>query len=205
MIHRHRSWFRSGLLFAIVTLTSSSFASSNRVYQVGDASDIFYSKLHRLTSSGLLQPLLLKKAQLSAVLEAFADCKHRVDETISQNNTLMRMQMPKLDQALKLAKEGKPTPQALLKDIQAASSACDSAREITARVNVDQMLGVVKKVCDRGQLKVMANELHPADYGITTDPDKVSYEQRIELFVRYVLLDPDAHQILIDLYKIAED
>lgn len=165
-------------------------------------SDAILTTLRKVELVNQLLPMLLNKEQMSKVLTAVERARAEARKTEKDEYEFLRRLEPKLEAALKDALEKGVVPkQELFTEVAATLQTLQLKRKAVADDNTEKVAAVLEEVLDAGQKKAVANSLNVRLFMPNADPDKVTDEEKMRLFVKYILLDPQAYDLLLKMPK----
>lgn len=161
----------------------------------------FDAKVHRLDIYYQVLPVVFTKPQLRDVLLAIEKGRENVRKVYKAEAKLESSLSPDVDAALQNCdQKGAVPPMDLVMKLYNAQNARKLAEFSAADDNTDAVVQVLNAKLNAGQLKAMANSLNPRDFpDVMKNPDKVTQDDKVRLFARMILLDPDAYPILVKM------
>jgi antirestriction protein ArdC len=135
-------------------------------------------------------------------LPAIEQARQMVKNTQKSELAEMQRMKAKLDAALKEALDKRQVPgRELMGEVANMYKVFEIKREAIARENTAKVLEAMKKVLNEGQIKAAAGALEPKLLDPSLDPKTMTQDDKLRVFVRAILLDPDAYELLIELRK----
>jgi hypothetical protein len=169
----------------------------------GKKSDEIVRKSRQLDLANHILPLILTKSQINELLPVIEKCRANVRKIENMEaDDLLKMEA-KIDKAISdaLNKDQVPSKE-LLKEVAALYRAFTIRRQVAASENAEAVLEVLKRVLNEGQLKTAEKSIDPRAYDPKAEPDKMSQDDKLNLFIKDVLLDPQSYDFLVKLAKI---
>lgn len=158
-------------------------------------------KIRRLQIVDQLLPVLLTKEQVRKLLPVIEKC--RQDEVDLEKRELQEMKEfePELDKVLDAAiKERKTADEEFYARYKKMTSAFVLTRQILVGSSTHKVLEAMKPILNEGQLKAAEKALDPRLFG-ETDPDSLSSDAKLKIWIREVLLDRATYDILVDMSR----
>lgn len=147
-------------------------------------------------------PVLLTKDQIKAILPTIESAREAERKLAEEETKVMRRNEAKLDAILTAAKKEHRIPsEDEMKPVKSMIASMSTARQVMVGAESQKVSDALSKVCNKGQLKAAANSLDPRWFDRTLDPAKMSEAEKLRMFVRLVLLDPEAYPILVELSR----
>jgi len=167
-------------------------------------SDEILVKARQLDLLNHLLPLVMTKDQLNKVLGVVEKCRSKVDRIrLDEANELLKFE-PKIDDAINRGVNRDLVPsKTLMVDLAKNFNAFSIRRQVAAGENADDVLAVMKKELNAGQLKTAANSHDLKVYDPNVDPSKLSEDDKLKFYIKDVILDPSCYDLLIKLTKTA--
>ena len=159
-------------------------------------------KLKQLDLMNHILPILMTKDQLKQILPTVEKSRQKVKEAQAKEYEALVRFEKRIEEAHKQAMETNKTPgRALLDEIYKMFAEMSLRRELVAEENTDAVLEAMKKALNEGQLKAAANDLNPKLYDPSLEPEEMSMDTKLRFFVKQILLDPAAYDVLLMLSK----
>lgn len=146
-------------------------------------------------------PLALKKEQLKEILPAVEKARRDVKTQQDDEANLLASYSAKIEKAVKDGIETGDVPdKKLLAELNAMVNTMSMKREAVASDNIEMVLTAMKKALNAGQLKVAANSLNPKLFlGSDVKVEEMKEDDKLKLFVRVIMLDPLAYDLLVKI------
>lgn len=184
----------TALALSLVTLGNTQTITPE---QMAAQSDAIFIKNLKLDLYNQILPILFTKEQLRAILPAIERARQTVRETEKLEYAELKKLEKDLDAALKDAEtNNKIPPPELMTRISNTLKKLGAARQLIAQMNTQGVMDAFMKAANAGQHKAAANSLNLALIMPGVKPEDVKDEDKIRIYVREVLLHPDAYEIL---------
>lgn len=183
-------------LFSTAALSQQPLATP----QHAAASTRVMKKYHQVMLLCQLLPILFDKGQWNSVLEAVDKTREQVRKTQENEYTVLVGDESSLDDMIDagLQKEQIPELKKLTK-VQNDLKALGITRSIIAAGNVETVMDAIKKVANEGQLHEMEGSLNIQLIDSAQDEKKMSEDDKLRFFIKNVILDPDAYDLMIKI------
>jgi septal ring factor EnvC (AmiA/AmiB activator) len=184
------------LIFSVCAL---SFSQTDEQKQQDIAN--FRARIHQLEIYNYVLPVLLKKDQLRSLLTEIEKVRQKRREILDAEYKVMNQLNARVDEAITAASTKGAVPgQELVSDLYGATQRTQLVMMMWTNESVDVLYTTVLAVLDKGQQTVMAKTLNPKDFpNELKKPEEVTQAERIKIFIKYVLLDPDAYNLLVKM------
>jgi uncharacterized protein with gpF-like domain len=154
-------------------------------------------KVRQIDLLNHLLPLVMTKDQIRKLLPTIEKARRDVKLQIAEEDKLIAQYAAKVDKAVQAGVEKGDVPDAaLLKELNALIRTMSMKREAVASDNTNMVLEVLKTTLNSGQLKAAGNSLDFKTYNPGAKTEEIKDEDRLKLFVREVVLDPYAYDIM---------
>lgn len=192
--------------FALAAATLLLFVSSIAGLQVtreerAKKSEEVLKKVHQLELMNQLLPMVFTKEQLGKFLPAVEKARVAVREQEKIEYDFLMKLGPKVDVALKDAAKGKVPGNTVINECWATFRMFGMRRKAVADDNVEQVMKVFEPAINDGQKKTAINSIDVKAIDPSLDPKTASDSKKLELFVRVILLDPDAYDLMVQMLK----
>lgn len=189
-------------LFVCLSLLciACSFSFGQTDEDKGRALALFRYKIHQLEIYNMVLPCLMRKDQLKPIIRKIEAIREKEREVLDAEYKIMLQFKKSVDDAIAAAQKGSVPGQQLVDNLYKATVNSQMTDRMLIQDGTDEIFEVLKTTLDKGQLAVMANSLNPKDFpNEMKKPEEVTQDERIRLFIRSVLLDPDAYDVLVKL------
>lgn len=192
-------WAVVGL--SLLALTSGAMGQTSDA--AAKRSTEILKKARTLDLLNHILPLLLTKEQINQMLPAIERTRAKVRAIEKAEAEDLAKYEKKLDDAIAQGFEKERVPgRTVLNEISKLFQALAIRRQIAAEENAEDMLTVVKKALNAGQLKTMAGSLDMKVYLPGVDPATITEDMKIKVYIKDVLLDPLSYDFLVRLSRI---
>ncbi len=170
----------------------------------GQQSDAIVAKMRQIDLLNQIVPLALTKEQIGKILPAVERARAKVrqiqkDEAV----TLSKMDGKVSDAIRKCIESSSPPTKELMNEIAQTTQDMSDRRVSAIAENTIAVLKVFNETCNAGQKKAAAGSFSPQYVNPNVKPDELTQDQKVTFFVREILLDPQAYDILVQLEKHA--
>lgn len=197
MKNLYTRWF----LVLVSVMAMLSIGMSQTAEERAKKSDEILEKVKRVDLLNQILPLLLTKDQIKKILPALEKARQAVVDTNAKEFAELKKLEPKLDLALKDAKEGKTPTREVLIEIASVFKGLEMYRKLVSENNTRDVLAAFTAATNEGQRKAAANSLRLELIDPSLDPKKMTEEEKLKTFVKIILLEPSAYNVLRDLSK----
>ncbi len=191
------------LLALSLLLVMAAFATAQDIDPaMAKQSTEILAKMRKVELLNQILPLVLSRDQIQQILPAIERVRARLRElTIKEHNALIQFDKSS-ERMIDAGMKGQMPDQANVRNIEVFYEAVDINRQALMGENLDNVMAVLTKVLNKGQLKVMANSLTLKFF----EPDATSDEEKDDtvkerVFVREILLDPLTYDLLVQMTK----
>jgi len=185
---------RTWLLSVLFLFGLSVLAPAQTSVERAKASADILTSIKKLDMLNQILPVLMTKDQLRKVLSAVETARKNAKDLEAKELEVMKEINPKIQAALTEALKNKKVPsQELLSDVSKMFTKFRVARKLMVELNVAQTTEALEKNLDEGQRRAAANALDPRVF----DPE----EEKLKLWVQFVLLDATSYEVLVELAK----
>lgn len=191
------------IAFAFLVLALSWPASAQvTADERGRKSEEILRKVQQLELMNQLLPLVLTKDQLRQLLPLVEKARQAVRDQEKVEYDFLAKLAPKIDTALKEAVDkGKVPGKDTVNETWATFQMFAYKRKAIADDNVQTVAKLLDSILNAGQKKTAVNALDPKKYDPSLDPKTMSDIKKLELFVRVIVLDPLAYDLLVGMLK----
>ena len=186
-----------GLAFSIVA-ASPAQTDAERVRQATEIT----RKLQRLDLLNQILPVLMTRDQIRRILPAIEQARQNARDLERAEFERMKVIVPRLDAALEAAeKRGTIPPTEFLDEVSKMLRQLATARTLMMALNADKVLEAMERHLNEGQRRAAANALDPRMFNPDADVSKLTEQQKLKAWIKHVLLNENAYQILVDLSR----
>lgn len=184
----------------LISLTGSALAQSPAD---AAASTRIQEKFRRMELLNYTLPVLMTQKQIKGMLPLVEKARKAEQELKTKEAAILKSLEPDCDAAIKEGTTKKMVvPPTVMKKLEIAIKGMTMARQIMSEEHVGAVLAYVKANLDASQQKVAAN-LIPASWLNPKEPDKVTEEERLKVWVSAMILDPLCYPLLVEMAKVA--
>lgn len=184
-----------------LALVSAPMAMADTKPQ-GNTADIILKKIHELDLLNQILPALLTKDQIRALMPEIEKARDVVKKAEAAELEELKKLDAKIDPALKDAyAKGKVPDTKVLSEYWKTFAKMRQIRQALIDINTTNVTEVLKKHISEGQLAAIRNALNPGALDPSLDPAKMTDDEKVRFWVKYVLLDYASYDILIKLSK----
>jgi hypothetical protein len=188
-------------LWCALALVAGASPQTDEAGRAAKADEIL-TKVRQLDVLNQILPVIMTKQQLRDLLPAIERARRNVRETQRKEFDELRKLDPKLEAAVKDALEKNKVPSVdLIKESAATFRLFEMRRRAVAQENEELVLKAFKEILTDAQEKAAANSLNPKLVDPNAEVSKLDQEQKLRLYVRGILLDPIAYDVLVKLAK----
>ena len=186
----------------VICLASMAFGQTAAQQQRGERSDNVVDKVDKLNLLNQILPLIMTKEQIRKILPAIERARQKVRDIEKVESDDLKAIEGKVDAALKdaMGKDAVPS-KALLQELAGTFAAMRNRRQLIAEENAQNVAKVVKEVLNAGQIKTEANSINPKLFNPNFKPEEMTQDDRLELFIREILLHPLTYDLLVQMSK----
>ncbi|MBV6459516.1 MAG: hypothetical protein HONBIEJF_02664 [Fimbriimonadaceae bacterium] len=162
--------------------------------------DEILMRIRELDLLNQILPIVFTKEQVTKILPAVERARKEVAKAEQNELEAMKKLDEKIQKAVKEAyATGQVPTRELLGEAAKLIKELTLKRLIVASQNADHVFRVLDDTLNRGQKKAVANALEPSLIDPSLDKEKMTEEEKLRFFVRIILLDPIAYDILVKL------
>lgn len=189
-------------LFA--ALAGSAFAQTSPDARARKSDEVL-AKIRQLDLLNHLLPLLWTRKQINDVLPAIERSRERVRRIQRLEHDELIAFEKRIDETIEngIAKQAVP-PKELMTELRALLISFSIRRSNTAEENAEEVLRAMKQTMNEGQLKAAAGSLDARTQERGLDTSAWTQDDRIKYFIKDILLDPQAYDVLVRLSRIVE-
>jgi len=163
------------------------------------------TKLRKVDLLLHIMPLALRRDQYRDILPVIERARSRMRKVLENEDKKIVELEAKLDAALKAANEEGVYPKRdLVVECYGVTTTLTKIRLVEREIIAGDVVTELNKILDAGQKKVAANSLEPKLLDPSVKIDEADESAKIRFYARWILLDPLAYDILVDLQKKAQ-
>lgn len=191
-------------LFLCFVLSFALLAGVNA--QTGDTiakAEELYTKSRQIDLLNQIVPILLSKDQIKQLLPSIEKVRAKVKLIQSRQVEELSKFNAKMDEAIKAGIEkGEVPPAQLTKDLAKTYKAIGILQQAAVYENVnDIMMPEVLRIFNEGQKKSAAGAIDIKSFEPNAKVDEMKTEDKLKIYVREVLLAPEAYDLLVKMSK----
>lgn len=162
-------------------------------------------RIHKLDILNQILPVLMTKAQINKILSEMEKARAIAKEVEKAEFAELEKIDPKVTEEIKKCEEKGTIPdEKLMDEISALGAKFLSRRQQQANANAVNVFKVMKETLNDGQLKAAALSLNPKLLDRSADPESMTQDAKLILWIKFVLMDPIAYEVMIELSKKAK-
>jgi len=189
-------------LFCVVLAASASVAFTQGPAEQAAASDKVIDHIRQADLLNHILPILWTKAQLNAILPSIEKARQNVRKVHDNEYHKLMDLDPKVTAAVdKALNDGQVPGRDLLKSINDQLRSLTMTRQAMGGLNESGVYDAIVANLNNGQKKAMANDLDPASVTPGIKVETMSDEDRIRFYIRNILLDPLAYDLLVKMLR----
>lgn len=193
------------LAAAVVMIGAAAPAQSTLNSDLAKRSQETQTKIRRVDLLLHIMPLALRKEQYRDLLPVIERARSRMRKVLENEDKKIVEIEAKLDAAIKAAnEEGSYPKRDLVHECYALTTTLSKIRLVEREIIAGDTVTELDKILDAGQKKVAANSLDPKLLDPSFKIEGADDNAKIRFFTRWILLDPLAYEILVDLQKKAQ-
>jgi len=180
-----------------LTLVGTSIAQDSEKAKRSSAT---LEKMRQIDLLNQLIPLVMTKEQIRGLLPVIEKCRAEVKKWQSEEADILAKYDVRVSKAVDDGvKNGDVPDKAFLKELNAVIRMFSMKREAIAAENTANVMTVMKAQLNAGQLKAAGNSLNPRVYDTNIKPEEMKDDDRLALFIREIMLDPLAYDLLVKM------
>ncbi len=182
------------LLVLGLAVPSLSFSQNSEATKITD-------KIHRLDVLNQILPVLMTKDQIKKLIVEI----EKVRQTFKDNEkkeleALQKVEARVAAEVKRCTEKGDIPDEKLMAELGNLRSTFIANRGKMSVVNTANIYLAMKETLNEGQMKAAGNSIDPRYFGVA-DPEKVSQEDKLRLWIQNVLLDAVTYDVLVELSK----
>jgi hypothetical protein len=183
-------------------VATCAFAQTTPPPDVAKKSEEILSKITKLDMLNFLLPLAMTNEQFNKLLPTVEKIRVLVRKVQEAEAETLRQLEAEIDASLKDATDKGLVPKKELRDkLGATFKALGKRRQLSIAINTDLMYDALKEIWNAGQMKVAADSLNPKDYDPNVKVEEMTTEQKVRIFVREIMLNPEAYGVMVEMSK----
>lgn len=196
--------FKSLMVCGLALSSALVFAETAPAQATGgnEKATAILKNIHKLDVLNQILPVLMTKEQLNKILLEVEKVRAASKEVEAAELKELEAVQAKVDKAVDdCFKSGDIPPEELMDELAKLNREFVARRRDRMTLNSVQVYQAMKASLNEGQIKAAANSLNPKIFNPDAKVDEMSDEQKLTLWIRYVLLDPVAYEVLVELAK----
>lgn len=192
--------YRPLLVVVVALLGAFGFAQDPTAQQ--KAADLILTKVKKLEVYNQILPVLMTPDQIKALLPIIE--KHRAEAAKLEAEEYKWLSSidKELSDILKAAEEkGKIPDEKVMETIVLYFNAFVIKRRALVNETVAELTKVMKEKLNEGQVRAAANALDVRFYNLTKPKEELTEAEKLDTWVRVVLLENHAYYIMLELSK----
>ncbi|MGE0002356.1 MAG: hypothetical protein AB7F50_04890 [Fimbriimonadaceae bacterium] len=158
-------------------------------------------KIKRLDIYNQVLPVVMTSEQIKALLPVIEQAQEKERRLIKQEADEMKAMDERFDKALDAAAKGEVPSRELQQDIHKLFRDFRMRRLALTIDSTEDLVLLLKKTLDEGQIKAVANAISVAEIAPDKKPEDVTEDEKLRGWVRIVLLDPMAYDLLVEMSR----
>ena len=160
------------------------------------------AKLRQIDLLTQIIPLALTKDQIDKLLPVIERARAKLTQLSKDEAVILDKLDGKVTDAIKKSIETSVAPpRDLLNELAQTTAKMSLNREAAGDEFTEAILKTFNDVCNAGQKKAAANSLAPQLIDPSLKADKMTDAEKVKLFVQNIFLDPECHEVLVQLEK----
>jgi len=182
------------VLSLALAFSGAAFAQNDKAQQASAT----LQKMRQIDLLNYILPLVMTKEQIRKLLPAIELARRDVKTQEAEEQKLIGEKAAAVDKAVKDGVDKGDVPdKQFLKELNALIRFMSMKRDAIANDNTDKVLEAMKTTLNAGQLKAAGNSLNPRVFDSSIKVEEMKDDDRLRLFVREIMLDPLAYDLLV--------
>ncbi len=182
-----------GLTGTAVAQSPADAAASTRIQE----------KFRRMELLNLTLPVLMTQKQIKGMLPLIEKARKADQELKTKEAAILKSLEGDCDAAIKDGTTKRMVvPSQVMQKLQINIQGMAMARQVMVQEHLGALVAYIKANLDAGQQKVCSG-LIKGSWVNPMEPDKVTDEQKLNLWVSSVVLDPLCYSLLVEMAKVA--
>jgi hypothetical protein len=192
------------LLLSLGLFLVAAVAGAQITTPGGAVSDAINAKLHKLDLLIKLVPLALKKDQYPDLLLGIQKARDIERAELKKEDDELAALEPQVSSAIdKAVNDGVYPPRDMQQSVQDKLTAMSNRRLGVGYAMIKVVTNAISSGLNAGQRKVMAGSFAPQFINPAMKPEDITDDARVSFYIRTILLDPDAYDLLVEMSKHA--
>jgi hypothetical protein len=189
------------LTLLVISLVGGATAQTTTSARVKRSEEIL-KKIRETELLNQILPVLMTKEQIRKIIPEIEKAREVVRQTEAAELEVLKKLEPEVDAVLKdgYGKSKVPTRE-FFDQYDKEFKKMRVVRTQIILINSGKVMAVAKEVLNKGQLEAARKALSPTIFEADKDPKTLTDDEKLLMWVRVVLLDPQSYDILIKLSK----
>ncbi len=186
------------VLSVVLAIAGAAFAQPTS--EKAKQSTATLEKMRQIDLLNHLLPLVMTKEQIRKILPIIEKARRDVRTQEDLEAKILGQYAAKVNKAVQDGIEKGDVPdKELLRELNAVIRTFTMQRAAIASDNTKMVLEIVKTTLNAGQMKAAGNSLDFKLYNPNIKPEEIKDEDRLNLFIQEILLDPLAYDLLVKM------
>lgn len=191
------------IFLAVLAAMSVTVALTQLAPDKAKKSEEILIKMRQIDLLNYIVPLVLTKDQINKLLVVVEKCRSKVDQVRNDEAAELLKFESKVTDAVNKGINKDITPgKTLMIELNNNLTKLAFRRQIVGDENADQVLAVFKKELNEGQRKAAMNAHDIKAFDPRVDVSKLTDDDKLRFFIKDVILDPNAYDLLIRMSKV---
>jgi len=180
-------------LLGLFVVSSAQLTDAQRA-----ESDLILKKIRQMELYNELLPVMFKPDEAKAFLPILERHRAEVRKIERSEHTMLREFEVKLDRVIKVAQEtGKvPDTEVLLHALNLFRT-FDMKRKALVDDTAEELIRTMRQTLNEGQVRSAAGAFNPMAFDPSLDPEKMTEDEKLSLWVKVVLMDHLSYEIML--------
>ena len=191
------------IFLAVVAAMSVTVALTQLSPEKAKKSEEILIKMRQIDLLNYIVPLVLTKDQINKLLVVVEKCRSKVDQVRNDEAAELLKFESKVTDAINKGINKDITPgKTLMIELNNNLTKLAFRRQLVGDENADLVLAVFKKELNEGQRKAAMNAHDIKAFDPRVDVSKLTDDDKLRFFIKDVILDPHAYDLLIRISKV---
>ena len=180
-------------LLGLFAVSSAQLTDAQRA-----ESDLILKKIRQMELYNELLPVMFKPDEAKAFLPILERHRAEVRKIEQSEHKMLRPLEVKLDRVIKVAQEtGKvPDTEVLLHALNLFRT-FDMKRKALVDDTAEELIRTMRQTLNEGQVRSAAGAFNPMAFDPSLDPEKMTEDEKLSLWVKVVLMDHLSYEIML--------
>lgn len=190
-------------LTVLVTLLCVFAVSSAQLTDAQkDESDRILKKIRQMELYNQLLPVLFSPDEARAFLPILERHRSEVRKAEKDEHNMLKTVETDLDKAIKAAMEkGKVPDLGVLKQSLVLFQFFAMKRKAIIDGVAEELARMMRQTLNEGQVRAAMNAFNPKEFDPTLDPEKMTDDEKLNLWIRVVMMDRQSYDIMLGFSK----